>query len=77
MRDRLASAARRVEYQNDLSELTVFNHTWFTVTESLLSIVHHTELGHGYDTLDELTQLLFIFEKFDEIIGSEVKRKIS
>ncbi len=30
---------------------------------------HCTELGHNYDTLDELTQLLFIFEHFDEIIG--------
>ncbi len=30
---------------------------------------HCTELGHNYDTLDELTQLLFSFEHLDEIIG--------
>ena len=30
---------------------------------------HRTELGHNYETLDELTQLLFIFEHFDEIVG--------
>ncbi|MBI5854611.1 MAG: ATP-dependent helicase, partial [Nitrospirae bacterium] len=27
------------------------------------------ELGHSFDTLDELTQLLFIFEHFGEIVG--------
>ena len=30
---------------------------------------HRTELGHSFDTLDELTQLLLIFEHFDEIVG--------
>lgn len=26
-------------------------------------------MGHNYETLDELTQLLFLFEHFDEVIG--------
>ena len=30
---------------------------------------HRTPLGHGFETLDDLTQLLFIFEHFDEIVG--------
>lgn len=69
MRDRLAAAARKVGYAGDLSELTV------STIHSLCNRVltqhrHRTELGHSYDTLDELTQLLFIFEHFDEIIGS-------
>ena len=68
MRDRLAAAARKVGYTEDLSELTA------STIHSLCNRVltqhrHRTNLGHGYDTLDELTQLLFIFEHFDEIVG--------
>ena len=68
MRDRLAAAARRVGYAGDLSELTA------STIHSLCNRVlaqhrHRTDLGHSYDTLDELTQLLFIFEHFDEIVG--------
>src|SRR5688572_5736393 len=68
MRDRLAAAARKVGYAGDLSELTV------STIHSLCSRVlarhrHRTPLGHNYETLDELTQLLFIFENFKEIIG--------
>ena len=68
MRDRLAAAARRVGYNGDLSELNVS--TIHSFCNRILSRHRHrTELGHGFDTLDELTQLLFIFEHFDEIIG--------
>jgi DNA helicase-2/ATP-dependent DNA helicase PcrA len=68
MRDRLAAAARKVGYAGDLSELTV------STIHSLCNRVltqhrHRTELGHSFDTLDELTQLLFIFEHFDEVVG--------
>jgi DNA helicase-2/ATP-dependent DNA helicase PcrA len=69
MRDRLAAAARRVGYTGDLSELTVS--TIHSFCNRILSQHRHrTALGHSFDTLDELTQLLFIFEHFDEIIGS-------
>jgi DNA helicase-2/ATP-dependent DNA helicase PcrA len=68
MRDRLAAAARKVGYTGDLSELAVS--TIHSFCNRILSQHRHrTELGHGFDTLDELTQLLFIFEHFDEIIG--------
>ncbi len=68
MRDRLAAAARKVEYARDLSELTVATIHGFC-HQVLAQHRHRTELGHNYETLDELTQLLFIFEHFDDIIG--------
>lgn len=68
MRDRLAAAARKVCYADDLSELTIS--TIHGLCNRILSQHRHrTELGHNYETLDELTQLLFIFEHFDEIVG--------
>lgn len=68
IRDRLSAACRRVGYSADVSELTV------ATIHGLCSRIlarhrHRTPLGHGYDTLDELTQLLFIFEHFDAIVG--------
>ena len=68
MRDRLAAAARTVGYTGDLSELTVSTiHGW--CNRLLTQHRHRTELGHNFETLDELTQLLFIFDHFDEIVG--------
>jgi len=37
----------------------------------LLRYRHHTPLGNNYEVLDELTQLLFIFDHFSEIIGAQ------
>jgi len=68
MRDRLAAAARKVGYTRDLSELTVSTIHGFC-NRILTSHRHRTDLGHGYETLDELTQLLFVFEHFDEFFG--------
>jgi DNA helicase-2/ATP-dependent DNA helicase PcrA len=69
MRDRLSAAARKVGYEGDLSELTAS--TVHSFCNRILSQHRHrTELGHGYEVLDELTQLLFIFEHFDEIVGA-------
>lgn len=68
MRDRMAAAAQKVGYTGDLSELVVSTiHGW--CNRLLIHHRHRTELGSNYDTLDELTQLLFIFEHFEEIIG--------
>jgi len=68
MRDRMAAAARKIGYKGDLSELTVS--TIHGLCNRLLQRYRHrTCLGHGYETLDELTQLLFLFEHFDEIVG--------
>ena len=68
MRDRLAAAARKVGYGGDLSSLTISTIHGFC-NQVLTRHRHRTGLGHGYDTLDELSQLLFIFEHFDQIIG--------
>lgn len=68
MRDRLAAAARKVGFTGDLSELVVSTIHGFC-NRVLTQHRHRTELGHSFDTLDELTQLLLIFEHFDEIIG--------
>ena len=68
MRDRLAAAARKVGYEGDLSELTISTIHGFC-NRVLTRHRHRTKLGHNYETLDELTQLLFLFEHFDEIVG--------
>lgn len=68
MRDRLVAAARKVGYTHDLSELNVSTIHGFC-NRVLTRYRHLTGLGHSYDTLDELTQLLFVFERFDQIIG--------
>jgi superfamily I DNA/RNA helicase len=57
MRDRMAAAARKVGYLGDLSELSV------STIHSLCNRVltqhrHRTPLGHSFETLDDLTQLL-------------------
>jgi DNA helicase-2/ATP-dependent DNA helicase PcrA len=68
MRDRLAAAARKVGYTGDLSELIVS--TIHSLCNRMLTEHRHrTPLGSNYEILDELTQLLFIFEHFNEIIG--------
>jgi DNA helicase-2/ATP-dependent DNA helicase PcrA len=68
MRDRLAAAARKVGYSGDLSELTVSTiHGW--CNQLLTQHRHRTHLGHSFEALDDLTQLLFIFEHFKVIIG--------
>ncbi|MCY3567523.1 MAG: ATP-dependent DNA helicase, partial [Chloroflexi bacterium] len=68
MRDRLTAAAHRVGYKGNLSELTASTIHSFC-NRVLTQHRHRTELGHNYETLDELTQLLFIMEHFEEIIG--------
>jgi DNA helicase-2/ATP-dependent DNA helicase PcrA len=70
IRDRLSTAAQKVGYRRDLSELRVS--TIHGLCNRILTQHRHwTDLGNSYETLDELTQLLFIFEHFDEIIGPE------
>lgn len=66
MRDRLSAAAQKVGYGGDLSELRV------TTIHGLCNQIltqhrHRTDLGSNYETLDDLTQSLFIFDHFAEI----------
>ena len=70
MRDRLSAAAQKVGYGGDLSELRLS--TIHSMCNHFLSQHRHrTDLGSNFETLDDLTQMLFIFEHFDEIIGPE------
>jgi DNA helicase-2/ATP-dependent DNA helicase PcrA len=68
MRDRIAAAAHTVGYKGDLSGLTVSTIHGFC-NRLIQRYRHRTLLGHNYETLDELTQLLFLFEHFSEIAG--------
>ena len=68
MRDRLSAAAQKMGYKGDLSNLTISTIHGFC-NRVLTQYRHLTSLEHSYDTLDELTQLLFIYERFDEIVG--------
>ncbi len=60
LRDRMASAARKVAFKGDLSELRVST-IHGLCNKLLIEHRHRTRLGNNYDTLDDLTQLLFIF----------------
>ncbi|MBM3853465.1 MAG: hypothetical protein FJ399_09945, partial [Verrucomicrobia bacterium] len=74
LRDRISAAARKVGYTGDLSELHAS--TIHSLCNRLLTRHRHrTPLGSNYETLDELTQLLFVFDFFDEIIGPEANGK--
>lgn len=68
MRDRLSAAAQKVGYRGDLSELRVST-IHGLCGQILTQHRHRTELGNSFETLDDLTQLLFIFEHFEEIVG--------
>jgi len=71
LRDRVSAAARKLGYTRDLSELRVSTIHGFC-NHLLTTYRHHTPLGNNYETLDELTQLLFIFDNFKEIVGEPV-----
>jgi len=68
LRDRVAQAARTLGYTGDLSQLHVG--TIHSICNRYLTrFRHHTWLNNNYEVLDELTQALFLFEHFDEIVG--------
>jgi len=71
LRDRIGAAARRVGYTGDLSELKVCT-IHGLCNRLLMTYRHRTPLGNDYETLDELTQLLFIFEHFTQIVGPQI-----
>lgn len=73
LRDRISAAAAKLNCTADLSELRV------TTIHGLCSRIlatyrHKTDLGNNFETLDELTQRLFIFDHFEEIIGPETEK---
>ena len=70
LRDRLSLSAKKLGYKGNLSELLVGT-IHGICNDFLLRYRHRTPLGNNYEVLDELTQLFFIFDHFDEIIGPE------
>lgn len=74
LRDRISAAASKIGYPGDLSELKVSTIHGFC-NRLLTAHRHRTQLGSNYETLDDLTQLLFIFDNFDEIVGGELNGK--
>lgn len=74
LRDRISSAALTLGFSGDLSELRVST-IHGLCSQIITRYRHRTELGSNYETLDDLTQLLFIFDNFDEIIGPDTDGK--
>jgi DNA helicase-2/ATP-dependent DNA helicase PcrA len=68
LRDRISAAAQKTAYKEDLSELRASTIHGFC-NQLLTQHRHRTPLGNNYETLDELTQLLFLFDNFKDIIG--------
>lgn len=70
MRDRLSEIARKVGYSYDLSQMLI--NTIHGISNNFITRYrHNTTLGHGYQTLDELTQLFFFYDYFGEIFGPQ------
>lgn len=68
LRDRLREGAIAAGYTGDLSALRTG--TIHGICNEFVDRFRHlTPLGNGYEVLDELTQSLFLFEHFDDIIG--------
>lgn len=74
LRDRLSLAAKKLGYREDMSELLVGT-IHGICNDFILQYRHRTPLGNNYEVLDELTQLLFLFDHFEEILGPEENGK--
>ena len=68
LRDRVASAARKVNYGGDLSGLRVGT-IHGLCNDYLLRYRHKTRLGNAYTVLDDLTQQLFVNDHAKRILG--------
>ncbi len=74
LRDRLSLNAKKLGYKGNMSDLLVGT-IHGICNDFILRFRHRTPLGNNYEVLDDLTQLLFIFDNFDEIIGHEENGK--
>jgi DNA helicase-2/ATP-dependent DNA helicase PcrA len=74
LRDRLSLTAKKLGYEGNMSDLLVGT-IHGICNDFILRFRHRTPLGNNYEVLDELTQLLFIFDYFDEILGQEENGK--
>jgi DNA helicase-2/ATP-dependent DNA helicase PcrA len=68
LRDRISLDAKKVGYLGDLSDLLVGT-IHGICNRFLLKYRHRTRLLAGYDTLNDLTQQLFLNDQFAEVFG--------
>ncbi len=74
LRDRISAAAKKLNYSGDLSDLLIGT-IHGICNDFLMTYRHLTPLGNNYEVLDELTQLLFLYDNFEKIIGPEADGK--
>lgn len=74
LRDRISQMAKKIQLKFQLHELKIG--TIHGICDSFISkYLSYTPLKNNYIILDDLTQNLFIFEHFDEIIGKRINEK--
>ncbi len=74
LRDRVRKASSDLGYQEDMSGLRVG--TLHGLAHELVELNrHHTPLASNFEVLDDLTQKLFLYDKFDEIVPEKREDK--
>jgi DNA helicase-2/ATP-dependent DNA helicase PcrA len=67
LRDRLSLISRKLDFKADLHQLKIG--TIHTICNSfIMKFLNHTPLKKGYVILDDLTQIFFLYENFEEIV---------
>jgi DNA helicase-2/ATP-dependent DNA helicase PcrA len=67
LRDRISQISKKLGYREDIHALkmgTIHN----ICNSFIMKFLSHTPLKKGYTILDDLTQVLFLYENFDEIV---------
>ncbi len=67
LRDRISQLARKINYQGQL-HLIKMGTIHSLCNEYIMKFLSYTSLKKGYSVLDELMQIFFIYENFDEIM---------
>ncbi len=74
LRDRIHQIAKQLEYKGPIHELKIG--TIHGICDKFIGqFRHHTKLKNNYEILDELTQSLFLYEHFKEIVGEPESEK--
>ncbi len=68
LRDRISAVARKTGYRGGLTSLRVGT-IHGLCNRLLVEHRHRTPLGYGFQTLDELTRLLFLNEQLETVLG--------
>jgi len=74
LRDRVRTTASDIAYLGDMSSLRVGT-LHGIANEFVEEFRHRTPLGNNFEVLDDLTQKLFIFDKFNEIVPEPIGSK--